>query len=77
MLLKPSANLDPYEPTEEYPLFVQPGSEDHPGGHLQVLEGYLRGTVLDEYGAQDEQFPTMIDPISGHYRLSPAWGKSA
>jgi len=76
MLLKPSAALDPYEPTEEYPLFLQPDQKITLADVFNVLKDNYEGTVLDEYGAQDEQFKTMIDPLSGHYRLAPAWGKS-
>ena len=76
MLLKPSAALDPFEPSGEYPLFMRPDKKITMADIFNVLKDDYRGTVLDEYGAQDEQFPTIIDPVSGHYRLSPAWSKN-
>ena len=76
MLLKPSTNLDPYEPTKEYPLFVQPDRKLTPADLLNVLKDYYQGTELDEYGAQDAAFPTVVDGPTGHYRLSPAWCRS-
>jgi dipeptidase len=76
MLLNPSLNLDPYEPTKEYPLFVQPDRKLTPKDLLDVLKDTFVGTELDEYAAQDETFPTIVDPVTGHYRYSPAWCKS-
>jgi dipeptidase len=76
MLLKPSLELDPYEPTQEYPLFLQPDRKLTPADLLMVLKDYYEGTDLDEYGALDDQYPTIIDPMTGHYRYAPAWCKS-
>lgn len=76
MLLKPSANLDPYEPGKEYPLFLKPDRKITPADILEVLKDYYQGTELDEYGALDHQYPTLVDAESGHYRYSPAWCKS-
>jgi dipeptidase len=76
MLLKPSANLDPYEPTKEYPLFMKPDRKLTPQDFLNVLKDYYQGTELDEYGAQDKDFPTVVDAPSGIYRLAPAWCRS-
>ena len=76
MLLKPSANLDPYEPTKEYPLFLTPDHKLTPADLLAVFKDYYQGTALDEYGAQDGKYPTLIDPVTGHYRLAPAWCES-
>jgi dipeptidase len=75
-LLNPTLNLDPYEPTQEYPLFVKPAKKLTPGDLLNVLKDYYQGTELDEYGILDEQFPTLIEEQTGHYRYSPAWCKS-
>ncbi len=75
-LLKPSLKLDPYEPTKEYPLFVKPDRKLTPEDLINVLKDTYEGTELDEYRVQDEQYPTMIDPHTGHYRYSPAWCKS-
>ena len=76
MLLKPSANLDPYEPTKEYPLFLQPDRKLTPADLLAVFKDYYAGTELDEYGAQDAAYPTLVDPVTGHYRLAPVWCRS-
>ncbi|HHY88934.1 MAG TPA: C69 family dipeptidase [Chloroflexi bacterium] len=75
-LLAPSTNLDPYEPTKEYPLFVKPDRKLTPEDLINVLKDTYEGTELDEYSPLDEQYPTMIDPVTGHYRYSPAWCKS-
>jgi dipeptidase len=76
MLLKPSANLDPYEPAKEYPLFLQPDRKLTPADLLAVFKDYYAGTELDEYGAQDAAYPTLVDPVTGHYRLAPVWCRS-
>ena len=76
MLLKPSANLDLYEPTKEYPLFLEPDEKLTVDQVLEVLKDYYQGTELDEYGALDDEFKTIVDPVTGHYRYSPAWTKS-
>jgi dipeptidase len=76
MLLKPSADLDPYEPTKEYPLFLPPDRKLTPQDLLDVLKDYYQGTELDEYGALDEDYPTVVDGPTGHYRFAPAWGAS-
>jgi dipeptidase len=76
MLLKPSAGLDPYEPAKEYPLFLAPDHTLTPADLLAVFKDAYQGTELDEYGALDEAYPTIIDPVSGHYRYAPAWGRS-
>ena len=76
MLLAPSLNLDPYEPSKEYPLFVKPDSKISKDAILEVLKDYYEGTVLDEYGSQETQFETIVNATSGHYRYSPAWCKS-
>ncbi len=76
MLLKPSANLDPYEPTKEYPLFITPDRKLTPQDFLNVLKDYYQGTELDEYGARNKDFPTVVDAPSGTYRLAPAWCRS-
>ncbi len=73
MLLKPSAHLDPFEPTKEYPLFMTPDRKLTPQDFLNVLKDDYQGTELDDYGAQDKNFPTIVDAASGHYRLAPAW----
>jgi dipeptidase len=75
-LLKPSLNLDPYEPTKEYPLFVRPDRKLTPADLIHVLKDYYAGTELDEYGAEDANYPTLVDPVSGHYRYAPIWCKS-
>ena len=75
-LLKPSLKLDLYEPAKEYPLFLQPDKKLTPDDLLAVLKDTYSGTELDEYGAQEKDFPTIVDPDSGHYRYSPAWSKS-
>lgn len=76
MLLKPSANLDPFEPTKEYPLFLVPDRKLTPQDLLNVLKDHYQGTELDEYGAQDEAYPTVINQDTGRYRLAPGWGNS-
>lgn len=75
-LLKPSLKLDPYEPTKEYPLFLQPDKKLTPADLLNVLKDYYGGTELDEYGQQDKDYPYIVNPETGHYRYSPAWSKS-
>jgi dipeptidase len=75
-LLEPSLKLDPYEPSKEYPLFVKPDRKISVADILEVLKDYYGGTELDEYGAQDAQYSTIVDGPSGHYRYSPAWCKS-
>jgi dipeptidase len=75
-LLKPSLSLDAYEPSKEYPLFLKPDKPLTPEAMINVLKDYYQGTELDEYGAQDKEFPTIVDPVTGHYRYAPAWCKS-
>jgi dipeptidase len=75
-LFAPSTQLDMYEPSKEYPLFVKPDRKITPADVLEVLKDYYAGTPLDEYGPLDEQYPTLIDGATGHYRYSPAWCKS-
>lgn len=76
MLLNPGLNLDPYEPTKEYPLFNKPAHPLTPADMLNVLKDYYQGTELDEYAPLDEQYPSIVDPVTGHYRYAPAWCKS-
>jgi dipeptidase len=75
-LLNPNLNLNPYEPTKEYPLFVIPAKKLTPEDMINVLKDYYQGTPLDEYAPLDAQYPTVVDGSTGHYRLSPAWCKS-
>ncbi|MBI9044151.1 MAG: C69 family dipeptidase [Anaerolineaceae bacterium] len=75
-LLNKNLDLDPYEPTEEYPLFVKPDHKLTPADMIMVLSDFYQGTQFDEYGAQEDDFPTMCDPKSGRYRLAPAWNAS-
>jgi len=75
-LLAPSAKLDTYEPSQEYPLFVRPEKKLAPVDLINVLKDYYQGTELDEYGALDETYPTLVDGPTGHYRYAPAWGQS-
>ena len=72
-LLSPSLNPDPYEPSQEYPLFVRPDRKISVKDILTLLKDCYEGTPLDEYGAQDAAFPTVIDGATGHYRYAPAW----
>jgi dipeptidase len=76
MRLAPSAQLDPYEPSQEYPLFVKPDQKVAPADLFSVLKDYYQGTPLDEYGALDGAYPTLVDGPTGHYRYAPAWCKS-
>ena len=76
MLLKPSARLDPYEPAQRYPLFLQPDNPLTVQDIFRTLSDYYQGTELDEYSPLDEQYPTVIDPETGHYRYAPGWCKS-
>ncbi len=75
-LLNPSLDLDMYEPTKEYPLFVKPERKLTPEDLINVLKDDYSGTELDEYHAQEERFATIVDPYTGHYRHAPAWCKS-
>lgn len=75
-LLNPDLKLDPYEPTKEYPLFVKPAKKLTPRDCINVLKDYYEGTELDEYGALDKDYSTIVDGPTGHYRYSPAWCKS-
>lgn len=75
-LLQPSSKLDLYEPTKEYPLFQVPDRKLTPQDFLNVLKDTYQGTELDEYGAQDKEFPMIVDAPSGRYRLAPAWCRS-
>jgi dipeptidase len=72
-LLAPGIELDPYEPSKRYPLFVRATQKLGVQDLLSVLKDAYEGTFLDEYGAADTEYPTSADPESGHYRLSPAW----
>ena len=76
MMLKPPANLNPFEPTQEYPLFLKPDKPITKADIFNVLKDHYQGTELDEYGSQDNYFPTIINPENGRYRLSPSWGRS-
>jgi len=76
MLLKPSAGLDMYEPSKEYPLFLEPDEKLTVGKVLEVLKDYYQGTELDEYGPLDDKYTNIVDGETGHYRYSPAWCKS-
>jgi len=75
-LLSPGIDLDAYEPTKRYPLFVPATRKLSVGDLLTVLKDTFSGTELDEYGQQDDGFPTVVDPVTGHYRRSPAWCSS-
>ena len=69
--------LDPYEPTKEYPLFVKPAHPLKPEDLINVLKDYYEGTDLDEYApAFADNNTSIVDPFTGHYKLSPAWCKS-
>jgi len=72
-LLAPEIELDPYEPSKRYPLFVPVARKLSIHDLLEVLKDTYQGTPLDEYSQQDDAFPTVVDPKSGHYRLGPAW----
>jgi len=72
-LLAPSIEVDPYEPTGWYPLFVPTTRKLTPGDLFSVLKDHYEGTDLDEYGAREGEFPTVVEPKSGRYRLAPAW----
>lgn len=75
-LLNADLNLDEYEPTQEYPLFVKPSKPITPEMLINVLKDTYEGTDLDEYGKTEIPYGTIIDPVTGHYRYSPAWSKS-
>ncbi len=69
--------LDPYEPTKEYPLFVKPSHPLKPEDMINVLKDWYEGTELDEYTPQFENDnTTLVDPFTGRYKYSPIWCKS-
>lgn len=72
-LLSPETELDPYEPSKRYPLFVPATKKLAVRDLLEVLKDTYQGTPLDEYGQLEDAFPTTVDPSTGHYRLGPAW----
>ncbi len=75
-LLAPGLELDPYEPTQRYPLFVPATEKLAVRDLLNVLKDSYDGTFLDDYGAQEAAYPTVVDPETGHYRCAPAWSGS-
>ncbi|MBI9044152.1 MAG: C69 family dipeptidase [Anaerolineaceae bacterium] len=75
-MLNANLDLELYEPSKEYPLFVKPDRKLTPADFLEVMKDDYSGTELDEYHAQNEDYPTVVNPVTGHYRLAPVWGKS-
>jgi dipeptidase len=75
-LLSPDQILDPFEPTQRYPLFVPVSRNLSVKDLLEVLKDTYSGTILDEYGMQDQEFPTVVNAQSGRYREAPAWCQS-
>ena len=75
-LLNTELNLNEYEPTKEYPLFVKPSKPITPEMLLTVLKDTYEGTDLDEYSPTKNENNYILDPITGQYRYSPAWCKS-
>jgi len=67
----PSLGIDPYEPSQEYPLFVRPDRPLSVDDLLALLKDQYEGTDLDEYGNATGE--PIIDGPTGHYHRSPAW----
>jgi len=70
----PSLQVDLYEPSKEYPLFVKPDQPLGVGDFLALLKDQYEDTPLDEYG--DDTGQPVVDGATGHYRRSPAWCSS-
>jgi len=74
--LKPSADIDPLDPSRDYQLFWEPDNKLDINDILGVLKSYYAGTDMDEYKDGDEEFRFNINSETGRYRLAPAWGKA-